>query len=78
VQQLPLGGLPALGPGQDATPAAAVAPRAGWPAKSTLDYHKTLIELLLLVLAIPWILKQLAKHPAKVSQQAAGHHLKGG
>lgn len=76
------GGLPELGPGQQATPAAAAGavtpPRAGWPTKSTLDYHKTLIELLLLVLAIPWILKQLVKHPGDVSRRAAGHHLKGG
>jgi hypothetical protein len=74
------GSNPELGPGQQATSAAdagAVAPRAGWPAKNTLDYHKTLIELLLLVLAIPWILKQLVKHPGNVSRQAASRHLKG-
>lgn len=67
------------GPGQALAPAPATAPaRAGWPAKATLDYHKTLIEVLLLVLAIPWLLKQLAKHPGQVSEQAARHHLKGG
>lgn len=75
--QLP-GIHPEIGPGQTATPPVAGAPRAGWPAKSTLDYHKTLIELLLLILAIPWILKQLARNPGKVSHQAASHHLKGG
>lgn len=68
--------------GQSSPPATAVpappAPRAGWPAKATLDYHKTLIELLLLVLAIPWILKQLAEHPGKVSREAAAHHLRPG
>lgn len=53
----------------------AAAPRPGWPAKTTLDYHKTLIELLLLVLAIPWLVKQLVKHPGTVSEQAAKHHL---
>lgn len=80
--QLPVGNLRELGPGQDAvgvaTPATPSAPRPGWPAKSTLDYHKTLIELLLLVLAVPWILKQLLKHPGQVSHAAARHHLKGG
>lgn len=68
--------------GQSSPPATALPasppPRAGWPAKSTLDYHKTLIELLLLVLAIPWILKQLVKHPGQVSREAAKHHLKPG
>lgn len=61
-----------------AVAAPAAAPRAGWPAKSTLDYHKTLLELLLLVLALPWLLKQLAKHPGQVSREAAQHHLKPG
>ncbi len=59
-------------------PTAVVAPRPGWPAKTTLDYHKTLIELLLLVLAIPWLVKQLVKHPGQVSREAANHHLKPG
>jgi len=70
-----------LGPGQaPASPPAAspvAAPRAGWPAKSTLDYHKVLLELLFLVLALPWLLRQLAKHPGQVSRAAAQHHLKG-
>lgn len=73
-----IGSIQELGPGQAATPAAAVAPRAGWPAKTTLDYHKTLIELVLLVIAIPWLLKQLVKHPGQVSESAAKHHLKPG
>lgn len=66
------------GPGQTIAAAPAPAAKAGWPSKQALDYHKTLIELLLLVLAIPWLLKQLATHPAQVSKQAAQHHLKSG
>lgn len=62
-----------LGPAQQ--PAV---PRAGLPAKHTLDYLKVGIEVLLLLLAIPWLLKQLLAHPGDVSHQAAAHHLKGG
>ncbi len=66
-----------IGPGQTASQAPVLAPRPGWPDKSTLDYHKVLIELLLLVLAVPWILRQLVKNPAKASHEAAASHLKG-
>jgi len=70
-----VGNIQALGPGQEL--AASTPPRPGWPAKSTLDYHKTLIELALLLLAVPWILRELFKHPGQVSRKAAGRHLKG-
>jgi hypothetical protein len=48
------------------------------PAKTTLDYTKVAIEVLLLLLAVPWILRELVKNPGRVSQRAATKHLSGG
>jgi hypothetical protein len=51
-------------------------PRPGWPAKDQLDYHKTLIELVLLVLAGVWVLKALVtKGPGAVVDAAGRKHL---
>lgn len=70
---------PALGPGQAAVGPVGGAPaagRPGWPAKGQLDYTKTLIEVVLLLLAVPWLVKQLVRHPGGLSKAAAEHHLK--
>ena len=50
-------------------------PRAGWPEKADLDYVKTAVEVFLLLLAVPWLLAQLVRRPARVSRQAARHHV---
>lgn len=47
------------------------------PAKATLEYLKLALELLLLLLALPWLLRELVRHPAALSRKAAGKHLKG-
>lgn len=46
------------------------------PSKHQLEYAKTALELLLLVIAIPWILRELLRDPAGVSRKAATHHLR--
>lgn len=49
---------------------------AGLPAKGTLDYLKTAIELLFLLLAIPWVVRELVRSPSRASRKAANTHLK--
>jgi hypothetical protein len=51
-------------------------PKPGMPSKAGLEYLKLVIELLLLLLAVPWILRELARHPGEVSRKAANRHLK--
>lgn len=51
--------------------------RVGLPSKSTLDYAKVAIELLLLALAIPWIVRELTRNPGRLSKRAAAKHLTG-
>lgn len=57
----------------DAT--AAGSGRGKLPSKASLDYIKVAIEVLLLLLAIPWLLKELTRHPGRVSRGAAKKHL---
>lgn len=68
-----------LGPHQAATPPATSSggrtPPAGWPAKSDLDYVKTTIELLLLLLAVPWLVRRIVRNPKSTARAAADHHL---
>lgn len=59
------------------TPAPPAAASSKLPAKHTLEYCKLAIELLLLLLAIPWLLRELVRHPGRVSKAAASKHLKG-
>lgn len=47
------------------------------PSKPQLEYAKLALELLLLIIAIPWILRELARDPAGVSRKAASKHLRG-
>lgn len=68
------GAAPALEAPQLAGRAQAL-PRAGWPAKHDLDYLKTVIELLVLLLGIPWLLKRLATNPKATSRRAASKNL---
>jgi hypothetical protein len=55
---------------------AARLPRPGWPEKSDMDYLKTLIELGLLLLALPWLLGHLASRPKQTMRKAGEHHIK--
>lgn len=48
------------------------------PSKDTLDYVKVGVELLLLLLAIPWVLRELIRNPARASRKAAAKHALGG
>lgn len=47
------------------------------PSKETLEYLKLGLELLLLLLAVPYLVRELLTHPGRVSKQAAAKHLKG-
>jgi hypothetical protein len=47
------------------------------PGKSTLEYTKLTIEVLLLLLAVPWIVRELARNPGGASRRAATKHLAG-
>jgi hypothetical protein len=49
----------------------------GLPAKDDLDYLKTLIELGILLLAVPWLLKQLARNPRQTSRRVAKKQIGG-
>jgi hypothetical protein len=52
----------------------AAGPRRG-PKLDTLVYLKTLLELALLLLAIPWILLRIAHNPRKAIKDLGEHHL---
>jgi hypothetical protein len=63
-----------------ATPGAALVtpgggPRPGWPTHGTVKYSKDLLELLLLLLAVPWLVKRIVHNPRRASRAAANHHL---
>lgn len=45
------------------------------PSKESLDHVKVAVEVLLLLLAVPWILRELARNPARASRRAAAKHL---
>lgn len=47
------------------------------PSKPTLDHVKVALEVLLLLLAIPYVLRELARHPGRLSRRAATKHLAG-
>lgn len=72
-------------PGQVAPPPAAQPdngpaprfPKAGMPAKHDLDYVKVVIEVALLLLAIPYLVRRLAKRPKTTMRRATDHHLGG-
>ncbi len=49
----------------------------GLPSKHTLDYLKVALELLLLLLAVPWLIRELARDPKALSRKAASKHLTG-
>lgn len=70
---LPVGqATPAAGP---PAPAGRL-PLPGWPQKSSLEYLKLAIEVLFLVLALPWLLGNVLRRPAQVSKGAAHQHIK--
>lgn len=72
--------IQAIGAGPPAEPIPAPPAPAGLvsglPAKGTLDYLKTAIELLFLLLAIPWVIRELVRSPGRASRKAANTHLK--
>lgn len=47
------------------------------PSKQRLDHIKVALEVLLLLLAVPWILRELARNPQRASRRAAAKHLAG-
>lgn len=47
-------------------------PPREWPSMAQLSYTKELITVLLLVLALPWLVKKIATRPGDVFA-AAGH-----
>lgn len=47
------------------------------PSKDKVEYCKLVIELALLLLAIPWIIRELARNPRAASRRAAAKHLAG-
>jgi hypothetical protein len=51
--------------------------RSVMPAKSTLDYTNAAITALVLVLALPWLLRKLATNPAEVISAAGRKTVKG-
>lgn len=63
---------------QQQPPAGAYAPGVGLPSKQSLDYLKVGLEVLLLLLAVPWLLREFTRNPTALSRKAAEHHLKGG
>lgn len=64
-----------MDPWQPQQPAGGVLARI--PSKDTLDHVKVAIEVLLLLLAVPWILRELAHNPGRASRRAAAKHLAG-
>jgi hypothetical protein len=50
-------------------------PRPGWPDKHDLDYAKTLLELALLLLALPYIIGHLARNPRNAVRRAGRKQL---
>jgi len=46
------------------------------PRKETLDYLKVGLELLILLLAVPWLVRELFRNPKGLSRRAASKHLK--
>lgn len=68
------GGSPFTDPPQ--TGPRGVFPMTGWPAKHDLEYLKILIELALLLLAVPWLLARLAHNPKATSRRAADAKLR--
>lgn len=67
------GGSPFTDPPQ--TGPRGVFPMTGWPAKHDLEYLKILIELAVLLLAVPWLLARLAKNPKDTSRRVATKQL---
>lgn len=47
------------------------------PAKDKLEYLKILLELALLLLAVPWLLREIIRNPKNASRRAAKKHLGG-
>jgi hypothetical protein len=45
--------------------------KAAMPEKASLDYIKVLIEVAVLLLALPYLLRQLASHPKRVARGSA-------
>lgn len=47
------------------------------PGRATLEYIKVAVEVLFLLLAVPWIVRELARNPRRASRRAAAKHLSG-
>jgi hypothetical protein len=70
------GHLPTVvSPAAGSAPGGGRLPRAGWPEKTDLDYVKVAVEVALLLVAVPYLLKRLVTRPAATSRKAGEHHL---
>lgn len=47
------------------------------PSKGALDHLKVGLEVLLLLLAIPYVLREFSRNPGRLSRRAASKHLAG-
>lgn len=45
------------------------------PTQAQLTYAKTLLELALLLLAVPWLVMRFLRNPSKTIRDAGEHHL---
>lgn len=45
------------------------------PSKPQLEYAKVALELLLLLIAVPWVIRELFRNPSDLSRKAATKHL---
>jgi hypothetical protein len=70
---------PAAGPppgaGGEPTPPRGYPPPT-WPSQGQLDYTKSAVTALLLVLALPWLAYKLVTNPGEVLAGAGRQHIK--
>jgi hypothetical protein len=69
------GGDTAAAPATDGPSRARSWPPADWPSVAQLTYTKELITVVLLLLALPWILARLARHPRATGDRLAARAL---
>ena len=50
--------------------------RSRVPSLDQLKWVKTALEVFILLLAVPWLLHELIKHPGDLTKKIAGHHMK--
>lgn len=63
-------------PASQGLPATGGAP-SRLPKKEHLDYIKVLVEVLFLLLAVPWVLRELFRSPGSTTRRVANKHMGG-